>query len=74
VKDNAVNIQALFKKAVSKYGIPKKLFSDNGETYKNDQLHFTNSLNSNLYKVICLTLSTVTVLEFYKSLAHSLYK
>ncbi|MBC2582937.1 ExeA family protein [Clostridium sp. DJ247] len=33
---------------------------------------FTNSLNSNLYKVIYLTLSTVTVLEFYKSLAYGL--
>lgn len=33
---------------------------------------FTNSLNPNLYKVIYLTLSTVTVLEFYKSLAYGL--
>lgn len=36
--DNAVNMQTVFKKAISKYGIPKKLFVDNGKTYKNDQL------------------------------------
>lgn len=36
--DNAVNIQAVFKKAIAKYGIPKRLFVDNGSTYKNDQL------------------------------------
>lgn len=33
---------------------------------------FANSLNPNLYKVIYITLSTVTVLEFYKSLAYGL--
>jgi len=37
-QDNAVNMQTVFKKAVSKYGIPKRLFVDNGGTYKNDQL------------------------------------
>lgn len=36
--DNAVNMQAVFKKAIAKYGIPKRLFVDNGSTYKNDQL------------------------------------
>ena len=36
--DNAVNFQNVFKNAVKTYGIPKKLFVDNGSTYKNDQL------------------------------------
>lgn len=36
--DNAVNMQEVFKKAISKYGIPKRIFVDNGSTYKNDQL------------------------------------
>ncbi|MBP2033986.1 hypothetical protein J2Z42_002703 [Clostridium algifaecis] len=36
--DNAVNMQSVFKKSISKYGIPKRLFVDNGKTYKNDQL------------------------------------
>jgi len=36
--DNAVNMQTVFKKAISKYGLPKRLFVDNGKTYKNDQL------------------------------------
>ncbi len=33
---------------------------------------FADSLNSNLYKVAYIPLSTVTVLEFYKSLAYGL--
>lgn len=36
--DNAVNMQSVFKKSISKYGIPKRIFVDNGKTYKNDQL------------------------------------
>lgn len=36
--DNAVNMQTVFKKSISKYGIPKRLFVDNGKSYKNDQL------------------------------------
>lgn len=36
--DNAVNFQIVLKKAISKYGIPKRLFVDNGGPYKNDQL------------------------------------
>lgn len=38
--DNAVNMQCAFKKAVSKYGVPKRLFVDNGKSYKNSQLNF----------------------------------
>jgi putative transposase len=36
--DNAVNMQIVFKRAISKYGLPKRIFVDNGKTYKNDQL------------------------------------
>lgn len=36
--DNAVNMQTVFKKAILKYGLPKRLFVDNGSSYKNDQL------------------------------------
>lgn len=37
--DNALNFQIVFKKAISKYGVPKKLFVDNGGPYRNDQLN-----------------------------------
>lgn len=37
-RDNAVNMQEVFKKAISKFGIPKRLFVDNGASYKNNQL------------------------------------
>lgn len=30
-------MQAVFRKAVSKYGIPKRVYVDNGKTYKNNQ-------------------------------------
>ena len=36
--DNAVNFQIVLKKAISKYGVPKKLFVDNGGPYRNNQL------------------------------------
>lgn len=38
LNDNAVNFQIVLKKAISKYGVPKRLFVDNGGPYKNDQL------------------------------------
>ena len=37
-EDNAINFQNTFKEAIKKYGIPKKIFLDNGKTYKNEQL------------------------------------
>lgn len=37
-RDNAVNFQIVLKKAIKKYGVPKKLFVDNGGPYKNKQL------------------------------------
>lgn len=36
--DNAVNFQNVLKNAIKTYGVPKKLFVDNGGTYKNEQL------------------------------------
>lgn len=37
-EDNAINFQTTFKEALKKYGIPKRIFLDNGKTYKNEQL------------------------------------
>lgn len=37
-EDNAVNMQKAFQKAVLKYGVPKRLFVDNGCSYQNNQL------------------------------------
>ncbi len=37
-EDNAINFQKTFKEALKKYGIPKRIFLDNGKTYKNEQL------------------------------------
>lgn len=37
-EDNAINFQKTFKVALKKYGIPKRIFLDNGKTYKNEQL------------------------------------
>lgn len=36
--DNAYNFQNVFKSAVAAYGIPVKLYVDNGSTYSNEQL------------------------------------
>ena len=44
--------------------------SGTGKTYTLKK--FTDSLNASLYKVVYIPLSTVTVLEFYKSLAYGL--
>lgn len=37
-KDNGVNMQKVLKEAIKKYGVPKKLYVDNGTPYKNEQL------------------------------------
>lgn len=37
-EDNNVNFLKVFKEAVSSYGIPRKLYVDNGASYKNSQL------------------------------------
>lgn len=36
--DNAVNFQHCLRKAVTKFGVPKRLYVDNGSPYKNEQL------------------------------------
>lgn len=38
LEDTAVNVQTVFKKAILKYGLPKKIYVDNGTPYKNEQL------------------------------------
>ena len=48
--DNSLNLQDIFKNSVKKYGIPKKLFVDNGKTYKNDQ-----------FNIICASLGLVLI-------------
>jgi len=45
-------------------------FAGTGKTYS--LRCFSSSLNSNLYKVVYIPLSTVTVLEFYKAIAYGL--
>ena len=37
-EDNSVNFLHVFKEAVASYGIPQKLYVDNGASYKNSQL------------------------------------
>lgn len=39
LNDNAINMQTTFKKALAKYGVPKRIFVDNGKSYKNNQLN-----------------------------------
>ena len=38
--DNFISLLSVFKKAVAKQGIPKKIFVDNGKVYKSDQMQF----------------------------------
>ena len=48
--DNSINLQEVLKTSVKTYGIPKKLFVDNGKTYKNDQ-----------FNIICASLGLVLI-------------
>ena len=48
--DNSINLQEVMKQSIKTYGIPKKLFVDNGKTYKNDQ-----------FNIICATLGLVLI-------------
>lgn len=50
LNDNAVNFQSVLKQAIKTYGIPKRIFVDNGTPYKNQQL-----------KSICATIGTVLI-------------
>lgn len=45
--DNALNFQLVLKQAIKTYGVPKRIFVDNGTPYKNKQL-----------SLICATLGT----------------
>ena len=38
LSDSAINVQKVFKSAISTYGLPKQLYLDNGKSYSNDQL------------------------------------
>lgn len=46
--DTVISLQAAFKQAVAKRGIPKKVFVDNGKIFKSDQ-----------FQMICASLGTV---------------
>lgn len=48
--DNALNFQDSFKRGIKKYGVPKRLFVDNGSSYKNTQL-----------SIICASIGTVLI-------------
>lgn len=37
-EDNALNVQQTLKKAINTYGVPDRLYADNGKPYKNRQL------------------------------------
>lgn len=49
-EDTAVNMQLVFKKAIAKYGKPKRIYVDNGSPYKNEQL-----------QLICASLGIVLI-------------
>lgn len=49
-QDNSLNLQEVLKSSIKKFGVPKKLFVDNGGTYKNDQ-----------FNIICATLGLVLI-------------
>lgn len=40
LNDNAVNMQDSFKQAIAKFGVPKRLYVDNGRSYDNLQLKY----------------------------------
>lgn len=48
--DNSYNLQEIMKSAIKKYGVPKKIFVDNGATYRNDQ-----------FNIICASLGTILI-------------
>jgi hypothetical protein len=50
LRDNAVNMQEAFKRAIAKYGVPRRLFVDNGSSYRNGQLN-----------MICASLGVVLI-------------
>lgn len=50
LNDNALNFQTVLKQAIKTYGIPKKIFVDNGTPYKNLQ-----------FQLICASIATILI-------------
>jgi len=50
LNDNAINFQTVLKQAIKTYGIPKKIFVDNGTPYKNLQ-----------FQTICATIGSILI-------------
>ncbi len=50
LNDNALNFQLVLKQAIKTYGVPKRIFVDNGTPYKNQQL-----------SLICASIGTVLI-------------
>ena len=50
LNDNAINFQTVLKQAIKTYGIPKKIYVDNGTPYKNIQ-----------FEIICANIGTVLI-------------
>lgn len=50
LNDNAINFQSVLKQAIQTYGIPKRIFVDNGTPYKNIQ-----------FETICASIGTVLI-------------
>ena len=50
LNDNALNFQTVLKQAIKTYGIPKKIFVDNGTPYKNLQ-----------FQTICASIGTILI-------------
>ena len=50
LNDNAINFQHVLKQAIKTYGIPKKIFVDNGTPYKNLQ-----------FEIICANIGIVLI-------------
>ncbi|MBQ1431292.1 MAG: DDE-type integrase/transposase/recombinase [Firmicutes bacterium] len=40
LSDNEINMQDAFKKAIMTYGLPRRIFTDNGGSYKNSQISY----------------------------------
>lgn len=47
-EQNLISVLSVFKQAVQRRGIPKKLFMDNGKVFRSDQLQY-----------ICASLGTI---------------
>lgn len=50
LNDNAINFQTVLKQAIKTYGIPKKIFVDNGTPYKNLQ-----------FQTICASMGSILI-------------